>query len=159
MTDFTWTYLFSHPGVILILGGAIIAILPYRFRLITTLILPLVALSAFLSLPDTLSTQMSLMGYQLHPLHIDGLSWIFTLIFIIAAFIAALYSYHNKDRVEQITLPIYAGSVITAVLAGDLLTLFICWEISALSSAVIVFAGRTQRAKSAGMRYLLVYMT
>lgn len=159
MTDFTWAYLFSHPGAILIVGGALIALLPYRLRLITTLVLPLVALASFLSLPDTLSTQMTLMGYQLHPLHIDGLSWIFTLIFIIAAFIAALYSYHNNDRIEQITLPIYAGSVITAVLAGDLLTLFICWEISALSSAVIVFAGRTPRAKNAGMRYLLIHIT
>lgn len=159
MTDFSLTYLLSHPGVLLILGGVLMAILPYRLRLLTTLVLPLIALIAFLSLPDTLSTQMSLMGYQLHPIYIDGLSWIFTLIFIIAAFIAALYSYHNRDRIEQITLPIYAGSVITAVLAGDLLTLFICWEISALSSAVIVFAGRTPRAKSAGMRYLLVHIT
>ena len=42
-----------------------------------------------------------------------------------------------------------------AVLAGDLVTLFICWELAAVSSVFLIWARRTQRAYRAGMRYLL----
>ncbi len=158
MTDFTWLQLLSHPGFVLILGACLITLLPHRLRAVSSLLLPIVALGSFLGLPRTLVTELWLMGYQLHPINIDGLSWIFTLIFIIATFISALYAFHNKDRVEQISIPIYAGSAIAAVLAGDLLTLFIAWEMSALSSAIIIFAGRSSGAQKAGMRYLLVHI-
>ena len=158
MTEFTWLQLLSHPGFILILGACLVALLPQRIRPLSSLLLPIVALASFLGLPRTLTTEFWLMGYQLHPIHIDGLSWIFTLIFIIAAFISALYAFHNKDRIEQISVPIYAGSAIAAVLAGDLLTLFIAWEMSALSSAIIIFAGRSSAAQKAGLRYLLFHI-
>lgn len=158
MTDLTWSQLLSHPGIILILGACLMTVLPLRLRNIFALLLPLVALVFALRLPRELTTELWLMGYQLHPLYIDGLSWIFTLIFVIAAFISALYSLHNEDRVEQTTVPFYAGSAIVAVLAGDLLTLFIAWEISAISSAIIIFSGRSTAAEKAGMRYLLIHI-
>jgi formate hydrogenlyase subunit 3/multisubunit Na+/H+ antiporter MnhD subunit len=47
-----------------------------------------------------------------------------------------------------------AGSAVGAVFAGDLLTLFVYWELLALTSAVLVFARRTDRALAAGIRYL-----
>jgi multicomponent Na+:H+ antiporter subunit D len=51
---------------------------------------------------------------------------------------------------------LYAGSAIGAVFAGDLLTLFLFWEILALTSAFLIFANRTDRAWGAGMRYLVI---
>jgi multicomponent Na+:H+ antiporter subunit D len=50
----------------------------------------------------------------------------------------------------------YAGSAVGAVLAGDLLTLFVYWELLALTSAVLVFARRSERALASGMRYLVM---
>lgn len=148
-----------HPGLILILGGIAILFLPAALRKVATFILPIVAMLGFLSFPATLAFTADLFSYRLEPLRIDGLSWIFTMIFIIAAFITALYSLHSSDKAEQATIPIYAGSAIGAVLAGDLLTLFIFWEISALSSTLIVWAGNNSQSKQAGMRYLLIHIT
>ena len=153
------TDLFMHPGVILMLGGVLILFLPGTARKIITIGLPVLALLGFLTFPDDYVIPLEVFGYHLSPLWIDGLSWIFALIFIIAAFITALYSLHSSDRSEQATIPIYAGSAIGAVLAGDLLTLFVFWEISAISSTIIIWVGNTSQSRQAGMRYLFVHVT
>lgn len=151
--------IFLHPGVILMLGGLLMLFLPSPLRKVTTIGLPILALLSFLGFPDDYAYLINVFGYQLSPVWVDGLSWIFTLIFIIAAFITALYALHSSDRTEQATIPIYAGSAIGAVLAGDLLTLFIFWEVSAISSAIIIFAGNNSQSKQAGMRYLFIHIT
>jgi multicomponent Na+:H+ antiporter subunit D len=43
-----------------------------------------------------------------------------------------------------------------ALFAGDLLTLFVFWEILAVSSVFLVWARRTERAYQSGMRYLII---
>ena len=40
--------------------------------------------------------------------------------------------------------------------AGDLLTLFVFWELLALTSVFLIWARRTERAYSSGMRYLII---
>ena len=153
------TDLVMHPGFILMFGGLVMLGLPSILRKVLTVLLPLLALFGFLGLPDDYVAHLQLFGYQLSPLLIDGLSWIFVLIFIIAAFITALYSLHTSDRAEQATIPIYAGAAIGAVLAGDLLTLFVFWEVSAISSAIIIWLGNAAYSRPAGMRYLFVHIT
>lgn len=159
MIDFFMNDFINHPGIILILGGIAMMFMPGNMRRVTTFALPLLALAGFLSYPDDLILTINAFGYTLDPIRIDGLSWIFTLIFIIAAFLAGVYSLHNSNKAEQSTIAIYAGSAIGAVLAGDLLTLFIFWEISALSSTLIVWLGGSNQSKQAGMRYLLIHIT
>jgi multicomponent Na+:H+ antiporter subunit D len=50
----------------------------------------------------------------------------------------------------------YAGSGLGAVFAGDLLTLFVFWELLAFTSVFLIWARRTQRSYVAGMRYLII---
>jgi multicomponent Na+:H+ antiporter subunit D len=45
-----------------------------------------------------------------------------------------------------------------AIFAGDLLALFVFWEVSAVASALVIWAGGTQAAYRAGMRYLAVQL-
>jgi multicomponent Na+:H+ antiporter subunit D len=42
------------------------------------------------------------------------------------------------------------------VFAGDLVTLFVYWELTAISSVFLIWATRTERAFKTGMRYLLI---
>ena len=153
------TDLILHPGVILMLGGLIMCVLPKVLCRPLSLILPVIALLAFLSFPNEYSVYLSSLGYQLEPLRIDSLSWLFTLIFLFGTFITAIYSYHDTDNLERAIIPVYAGSTIAAVLAGDLLTLFISWEVSAVASAIIIFAGKRKYSQPAAMRYLLMHVT
>jgi multicomponent Na+:H+ antiporter subunit D len=48
------------------------------------------------------------------------------------------------------------GSAVGAVFAGDLITLFVFWELTAISSVFLIWATGTQRSLRAGMRYLIV---
>ena len=158
MIDLSASDILLHPGVILMSGGLLMLWMPAGLRQAATLALPVIALLGLLSYENDAALAMHVFDYTLNPLRIDGLSWIFTLIFIIAAFITAVYSLHSSNTGEQAAIPVYAGSAIGAVLAGDLLSLFIFWEISALSSALIIWLGPTRQSRQAGMRYLIVHI-
>ena len=51
---------------------------------------------------------------------------------------------------------IYAGSAIGAVFSGDLVSLFLFWEGTAISSVFLIWASRTDSAFKAGQRYLVM---
>ncbi|MDA8870585.1 proton-conducting transporter membrane subunit, partial [Rhizobiaceae bacterium] len=88
-------------------------------------------------------------------MRVDSLSRVFGLIFSIAAFLAALYAWHVKDRVQQVATLLYAGTAIGAVFAGDLISLFIYWEATSLASVFLIWQRGTEGAFRTGMRYLV----
>lgn len=153
------TSLLQNPAHILILSSLLMLLVNNKLRVIISLAAPVVAMLVLFSLPDELSTSYELFGYALNPLRLDSLSWIFTFVFILASFIIGLYSMHDNKRMEQVSISLYAGSALGAVLAGDLLTLFVFWEISALSSTLVIWSSRNPKAYQAGMRYLLMHIT
>ncbi len=99
---------------------------------------------------------MEFMGYQLEPVRVDKLSIMFGYLFHLAAFIAVVYALHVKDTVQHVAGLSYAASAVGAVFAGDLLTLFVFWELLALTSVFLIWARRTDRAYGAGMRYIVI---
>lgn len=106
--------------------------------------------------PDGIHLQFDFLDYQLIPYRVDKLSLIFGYAFHIAAFIAIVYSLHVRDTLQQVAAMMYAGSAIGAVFAGDLLSLFVFWELLAFTSVFLIWARRTQRSYTAGMRYLII---
>src|SRR5262249_25974472 len=52
----------------------------------------------------------------------------------------------------------YVGSALGVTFAGDFLSLYIFWELMAISSALLVFRRREASAVRAGFRYLLVHI-
>ena len=145
------------PGLVLILGAIAVPLLRGTVRQTYMLVLPLVALtmSAFL-LETGVHEQLEIMGVQLTLVRVDKLSTIFGIIFSIAAALGVLYGQHEQDDWQQTAGLVYAGAALGAVYAGDLLTLFIFWELTAVSSVFLIWASRTERAYKAGMRYLII---
>ncbi|MEQ9567974.1 MAG: Na(+)/H(+) antiporter subunit D, partial [Pseudomonadales bacterium] len=99
---------------------------------------------------------MDIAGMELIVFREDKLSLLFGYLFHIASLIAFIYSLHVKDRLQQVSSLLYAGSALGAVFAGDLITLFVFWEMLALTSVFLIWARRTERAYHSGMRYLLI---
>ena len=99
---------------------------------------------------------LSFLDFELSMFRADRLALLFGYLFHIAALIAVIYSLHVKDRLQQTASLLYAGSALGAVFAGDLLSLFLFWELLALTSVFLVWARRTPRAYHAGVRYLLI---
>jgi multicomponent Na+:H+ antiporter subunit D len=121
------------------------------------LVLPLIALTmSALLLESGFHGQLEIMGAQLTMVRVDKLSTIFGIIFSIAAALGVLYGQHEEDDLQQTAGLVYAGAALGAVYAGDLLTLFIFWELTAVSSVFLIWASRTERAYKAGMRYLII---
>lgn len=106
-------------------------------------------------LEPTVEVGFSFLGYELMPYRVDRLSALFGYVFHIAAFISVLFALHERDTMQHVAGLLYAGSALGAVFAGDLLTVFIFWELLAVTSVFLVWARRSAAAYRAGMRYLL----
>ncbi len=100
--------------------------------------------------------QAELFGLTLTPLRVDSLSLLFGYLFHLAAFIGVVYALHVRDPLQDVAALSYAGSAVGAVFAGDLLTLFVYWELMALTSVALILARRTEQSLNAGMRYLVM---
>ncbi|MFC1748083.1 Na(+)/H(+) antiporter subunit D [Pseudomonadota bacterium] len=98
---------------------------------------------------------LTIMSYELTLLRVDKLSLLFGYLFCIASFIASIFALHVKDTKQHIAGVVYAGSALGAVFSGDLITLFIFWELLAVSSVFLIWARGTERSLKAGMRYLV----
>jgi multicomponent Na+:H+ antiporter subunit D len=152
------TSLIFHPAFILILGGLIQAGLPAQIRKLFLLALPILAACALIAIDPGQYGHIQVFNYELILVRLDQLSFIFALIFHIALFIVALYAWQEKDVLQLSSMFIYAGAAIGAVLAGDLLTLFIFWELTAVSSALLIWANKTSGAMRAGQRYFIIHV-
>ena len=112
-------------------------------------------LHLWLSVPADIVYSISLLEYELILMRTDQLSLVFGYIFHIAAFVLVIYTLHLKDTMQHVSSLIYAGSAMGATFAGDLITLFIFWELLAVSSVFLIWANRTDAAAQAGIRYLI----
>lgn len=97
----------------------------------------------------------TILNVELTLMRVDKLSLLFAYLFCLASFIATIFALQVNDSKQEVAGLIYAGSALGAVFAGDLITLFIFWELLAISSVVFIWARGTQRAIDAGMRYLI----
>ena len=146
------------PGLVMILGALLIPILTGSLRAVVLLSLPILTLAAVWMLPTDASLQINFLEYTLEPVRSSVEGRLFATVFSIMAFAGGLYAYRHASTTELTAAFIYAGSAIGVTFAGDLLTLFIFWEIMALGSTVVIWSAGTDSAYRAGMRYLLVHL-
>ncbi|MEM7586823.1 MAG: Na(+)/H(+) antiporter subunit D [Acidobacteriota bacterium] len=144
------------PGWILIVGALAIPLLKGRLQAAWMLLLPVLGFAQLLQLEHGSTGQLQLLGYELTLMRVDRLSLVFGYIFHLAALLSVIYALHVRDAVQHVSGMIYAGSAIGAVFAGDLLTLFIYWEVTAISSVWLIWARQTERSYRAGLRYLVI---
>ena len=127
-----------------------------------------------------LHLQFDLLGYTLTPYRADKLSLLFGYLFHLAAFLGFVYALHLGDGapegsvagevgeddivgnasagLQHVAAMVYAGSALGAVFAGDFITLFIFWELLAISSAFLVWARKSERSYATGFRYLIIHV-
>jgi multicomponent Na+:H+ antiporter subunit D len=144
------------PGLLLILGALPVPFLRGYLRGIWMLALPVAAFALLYSLPDGNHFQIAAFGQELELLRVDALSRVFGYVFIIAIFVGVIYSLHVRAVEEHVSGLIYAGAAIGAVFVGDLVSLFVYWELTAIASVFLILARRTPEALAASMRYLII---
>jgi multicomponent Na+:H+ antiporter subunit D len=144
------------PGLLLILGALPVPFLRGPLRGIWMLALPIAAFALLYSLPDGNHFQIAAFGQELELLRVDALSRVFGYVFIIAVFLGVIYSLHVRAVEEHVSGLIYAGAAIGAVFVGDLVSLFVYWELTAIASVFLILARRTPEALAASVRYLII---
>ncbi len=144
------------PGLILIAGALLTPALPARLRNPWLVLLPVLSMIQFWNLPLGFELNVEFFDYTLELVRVDRLSRVFGTVFHIAAFLSAIYAYRESDRDQQVAASVYAGSAIAGVFAGDLLSLFVMWELTAISSVFLVWGGSGKDAFSAGIRYVVI---
>lgn len=148
-----------HPGLILIVGALLAAVLPFRLRQVTMVLAPALAIFAVFNLEvNTVWTIPFINNMDLMLLKVDRLSWVFSLIFSIMALLGSIYALHNENTGEATASLLYAGSSLGVVFAGDWLTLIAFWELMAVSSVFLIWYRGTPSSRAAGFRYILVHM-
>lgn len=147
-----------NPALILIGAGLVLPLLPRAVRAALLIGAPLAAAAWLWSMPDSLTLSATLFGYELTPFRLDALSFVFALLFLLAMGLIGVFMMRTASPAESAASLIYSGSAVGAVLAGDLVTLFIYWEITAISSALVIFANGPDSYR-AGFRYLMIQIT
>lgn len=146
------------PGLLLIGGAILVPFIKGKLRSIYMLALPVLGIFHLTILEPGTFGAFSVFGFEQTLVRVDKLSLLFGYIFYIAAALGILFAWHRDDRAEQTTALVYAGAAIGAVFAGDLITLFVYWELTAIASVFLIWAARTERAYRAGFRCLIIYM-
>ncbi|MBX3717480.1 MAG: Na(+)/H(+) antiporter subunit D [Burkholderiales bacterium] len=146
-----------HPGLWLAAAGVAAVFLRGRARQAVLLAAPLAALAFLWALPDGPHGAWSFLGFEATLVRLDNLSRLFATIFAVMAFAGALYALGQASRLEVPAALVYAGSAIGAALAGDLLTLFVFWELMAVGSTLVLWSAGPQ-AFAASRRYLAMHL-
>jgi len=145
-------------GLILIAAGLLWPLVPRAARGWLLLAAPVLGFLQLLSLEVGARVEVEAFGYALQLVRVDKLSLAFGYVFLVAAFLNVIFAWHLREGPEPPAAMIYAGAAVAAVFAGDVLTLFVFWELTAIASAVVVWAQGSKRAYAAGMRYLVIQL-
>ncbi|MGN7612845.1 Na(+)/H(+) antiporter subunit D [Magnetococcales bacterium HHB-1] len=147
------------PGLVLIIGGLLLPFFKQaRPRQLLVLGTPVLVLFLIWNIPNGHVTQLAFLDYTLTPIKVDALSRVFATIFSIVSFVGGLYAIKQEKILELVAAFAYAGSAIGVVMAGDLITVFIFWELMAVGSTLVIWAAGTESAYRASMRYLSIHL-
>ncbi|MBI1391734.1 MAG: Na(+)/H(+) antiporter subunit D [Alphaproteobacteria bacterium] len=148
-----------NPAVILFAGAALAALLPgAQSALRRPLMLAVIAMSAAQLARLGLGEwgALTIFGEPVTMLRIDPLSRLFAIVFHIAAALNVVYGWHVRDRAQDFASLAYPAAALGGVTSGDLVTLFVWWEIAAITSVFLVWAPGTRMTFLTGMRYLVI---
>jgi multicomponent Na+:H+ antiporter subunit D len=148
------------PSLLLFMGALLTLLLRGRARNVLLVMLPLLAFWQIACLPHGVGPSLAFLpGFDdLKPLRVDKLSKAFGYIFTLNAAAALLFAFYVKKAFQHFWALVYIGAALGVVFAGDLITLYVYWELMAISSAFVIMARNTLRAKQAAFRYVMVHI-
>ena len=145
------------PGFVLIVAGLLLPLTRGRVRQAVLLGAPLLTLTLVWLLPEGSLLSVDFLGQKLELLRVDRLSRLFGIVFSLMTFAGVLFALTQSRTLELAAALVYAGSALGVVFAGDLLTLFIFWEVMAIGSTLVVWSGG-EGAIRAGLRYAAIHL-
>lgn len=144
-----------HPVWPFVIAALLAGITRGWLRGLVMLAAPVAGGLQFFGMETGVTRDMELMGLTLTPYRVDALTYVFGIAFHIGALISILFALRVRDTLQHVSGLLYIAGGVGVLFAGDLLSLFIAWEILGLSSVFLILASRNNEAFRAGMRYLV----
>ena len=154
MSDF-WL----HPSLLLLVGAAALPLLPRAVKKPWLLLVPILVFARVATMSKGVFGTVEFLEWTLVFGRVDALSTVFAYIMSLMGLIGTLYALRVKEDHEHIAAWTYVSGSLGVIFAGDLLTLFLFWELMAFSSVFLIWARRTPASLRSGFRYLLVHTT
>jgi multicomponent Na+:H+ antiporter subunit D len=150
--------LWLHPSFILLAGALLLPLLPARLRPVWLLLVPVLTFARILAMAKGTFGVVHFLQFTLTFGRVDALSTVFAYIMGLMCLLGTLYGLHVKRSVEHSVAWTYVAGSLGAIFAGDLLTLFLFWELMAFSSVFLIWFRGRKESLGAGYRYLLVHV-
>ncbi len=150
--------LWIHPALVLLAGCLGLPLVPRRLKKAFLLLVPALAYGLVLVMSRGTHGQVHFLQWTLVFGRVDALSLVFAHIMSLMAIIGTLYGLQVDEDAQHIASWIYVAGSLGAIFAGDLLTLFLFWEMMAFASVFLIWFRRTPESSAAGFRYLLVHV-
>ena len=146
------------PAFVLLIGAALIGCVRGALRTLVVLTAPILTLLLVWQVPDGVVFEVAFLDFAIEPIEGSPVRRLFALIFTLMALIGGLYAYRQAAWHELAAAYAYAAGAIGVSFAGDLVTLFIYWEVMAIFSTFIVWNGASRDAQAAGIRYAIMHL-
>ena len=146
------------PALILLLSALLTGLVRGHLRSAVVLLAPLVTLYAIWQVPDGVAGTLPFLDYYIEPVEGSAIRRLFATIFALMSFAGGLYAFRHASWHELAAAQAYAAGAIGVCFSGDLISLFIYWEMMALFSTIIVWCGGTPAARAAGVRYAIMHL-
>ncbi|MFW6093917.1 MAG: Na(+)/H(+) antiporter subunit D [Pseudomonadota bacterium] len=146
------------PALVLLAGAALGAVTRGTLRNAVVLLAPLATLYLVWQVPDGVPYTLQFLDYATEPVEGSPVRRLFATIFAFMAFAGALFAFRQARWYELTAAHAYAAGAVGVSFAGDLITLFVYWEVMALFSTVVVWCGESSRARWAGIRYVAIHL-
>ena len=135
-----------HPGLVLIAGAWLVPLLGGTAKRAAMLLVPAAALIDCLLLRPGTYGVVRFIGQDLTFGRVDRLSLVFAYAFALMTLVGMVYALHVKDDAQHVSALTYAGSALGITFAGDFLSLFLFWELAAVSAVMLVWLRRDRKA-------------
>jgi multicomponent Na+:H+ antiporter subunit D len=149
--------LFS-PAFVLLIAAVLICLVKGHARTAVILVAPIITLWAVWQIPDGVQGTIQFLSYNIEPVEGSPLRRLFATVFAIMVFVGGLYSFRIAKWYELAAAFAYAAGAIGVCFAGDLITMFLYWELMAIFSTIVVWCGGTPGARAAGKRYAIMHL-
>ncbi|MBU1228446.1 MAG: Na(+)/H(+) antiporter subunit D [Proteobacteria bacterium] len=148
---------FIHPTVGFYALALILPFLRGKAWKWLLLIPPVIAIWSVMTVSPGFYGELNYLGQKLMMGRVDKLSLVFAQVFAVMSLIGMVYALHVEDKLQHIMACVYVGGAFGCTFAGDLLTLFIFWELMSIGSTFLIWLARNPVSTKAGFRYFMYH--